>query len=187
MTPLPVAEGLGSAKGARFDQRTHLGTVGSAVQADDADSEFNQGPGSSDERLRLCARDEGDAVLDVSLAHDEFTQPFLRAGGVRSLTQRLPEFFRREGVVLALDGRPGEFRDDGVLGADAGVDRITGGNGRSLSGQIGGSWDIWWGSGCEAAGGEEHAEAVVVPVAVAAGEAAVEFDDAVDALGTTVV
>ena len=72
------------------------------MQADDADSEFNQGPGSSDERLRLRARDEGDAVLDVGLAHDEFTQPFLRAGGVRSLSQRLPEFLRSEGVVLAL-------------------------------------------------------------------------------------
>ncbi|MFV4915097.1 hypothetical protein PFZ49_16670, partial [Microbacterium lacticum] len=35
-----------------------------------------------------------------------------------------------------------------------------------------GSSDIRWGSWGEAAGGEEHAEPVVVPVAVAAGEAA---------------
>ena len=51
---------------------------------------------------------------------------------------------------------------------------------------ITGSSPIWWGSGGEAAGGEEHAEAVVVSVAVAAGEAAVELDDAVDRLGTAV-
>lgn len=43
-----------------------------------------------------------------------------------------------------------------------------------------GSWDIRWGSGDESSGGEEHAEAVVVVVSAAAGEAAVEFDDAVD-------
>jgi hypothetical protein len=39
----------------------------------------------------------------------------------------------------------------------------------------------------EAAGGEEHAGAVVVAVAVAAGEAAVQFDDAVDRFGAAVV
>ncbi|WP_376837604.1 hypothetical protein, partial [Brevibacterium otitidis] len=37
---------------------------------------------------------------------------------------------------------------------------------------FGGSSDIRWGSWGESAGGEEHAEAVVVLVAVAAGEAA---------------
>ena len=42
-----------------------------------------------------------------------------------------------------------------------------------------GSSDIRWGSWGESAGGEEHAEAVVVAVAVAAGEAAVELDDPV--------
>ncbi|MPM79463.1 hypothetical protein SDC9_126497 [bioreactor metagenome] len=39
----------------------------------------------------------------------------------------------------------------------------------------------------EASGGEEYAEAVVVAVAVAAGEAAVEFDDPVDGLGAAIV
>ena len=38
----------------------------------------------------------------------------------------------------------------------------------------------------EAAGDEEHAEPVVVAVAVAAGDAAVELDDAVDGLGAAV-
>lgn len=52
---------------------------------------------------------------------------------------------------------------------------------------IGGSSDIRWGSWGEAAGGEEHAESVVVAVAVAAGEAAVEFDDPVHGLGAAVV
>lgn len=48
------------------------------------------------------------------------------------------------------------------------------------------SSDIRWGSWGESAGGEEHAEPVVVPVAVAAGEAAVEFDDPVHGLGAAV-
>ena len=52
--------------------------------------------------------------------------------------------------------------------------------------QIQGSSDIRWGSWGESAGGEEHAEPVVVPVAVAAGEAAVELDDPVHGLGATV-
>lgn len=47
--------------------------------------------------------------------------------------------------------------------------------------------DIWWGLWGEASGGEEHAEAVVLSVAVAAGEAAVEFDDSVDGFGAAVV
>lgn len=51
---------------------------------------------------------------------------------------------------------------------------------------ISGSSDIGWGSGCEAASGEEHSEAVVGLVAEAAGEAAVELDDPVDGLGTPV-
>jgi hypothetical protein len=38
---------------------------------------------------------------------------------------------------------------------------------------VGGSWG-------ESAGGEEHAEAVVLAVAIAAGEAAVELDDPVE-------
>lgn len=42
------------------------------------------------------------------------------------------------------------------------------------------------GSWGEAADGEEHAEAVVVPVAVAAGEVPVGFNDAVDRLRTAV-
>jgi len=46
-----------------------------------------------------------------------------------------------------------------------------------------GSSDIWW--GCESAGDQEHA--VVVGVAVAAGDASVEFDDAVDGFGAAVV
>src|SRR5690625_516944 len=50
-----------------------------------------------------------------------------------------------------------------------------------------GSSDFRWGSGVESAGCEEHAEAVVGEVAVAAGEAAVELDDAVDGLGAPVV
>ncbi len=49
-----------------------------------------------------------------------------------------------------------------------------------LFGHLVGSWG-------EASCGEEHAEAVVVQVAVAAGEAAVEFDDAVDGFGAAVV
>lgn len=49
-----------------------------------------------------------------------------------------------------------------------------------------GSSDIRWGSWGEAAGGEEHAEAVVVAVAVAAGEAAMELDDPVHRLGAAV-
>ena len=44
-----------------------------------------------------------------------------------------------------------------------------------------GSSDIRWGSWGESAGGEEHAEPVVVAVAEAAGEAAVQFDDPVPA------
>lgn len=51
---------------------------------------------------------------------------------------------------------------------------------------FGGSSDFRWGSWGEAAGGEEHAEAVVVPVSVAAGEAAVELDDPVHRLGAAV-
>ena len=49
-----------------------------------------------------------------------------------------------------------------------------------------GSSDIRWGSWGEPAGGEEHAEAVVVAVAVAAGEAAVQLDDPVHRLGSAV-
>ena len=49
-----------------------------------------------------------------------------------------------------------------------------------------GSSDFRWGSWGEAAGGEEHAEAVVVPVAVAAGEAPVQLDDPVHRLGAAV-
>ena len=49
-----------------------------------------------------------------------------------------------------------------------------------------GSSDIRWGSWRESSGGEEHWEEVVVSVAVAAGEAAVELDDAVDRFGATV-
>jgi len=49
-----------------------------------------------------------------------------------------------------------------------------------------GSSDIRWGSWGEAAGGEEHAESVVVAVAVAAGEAAMQLDDPVDGLGAAV-
>ena len=52
--------------------------------------------------------------------------------------------------------------------------------------KVSGSSDIRWGSWGESAGGEEHAEPVVVPVAVAAGEAAVELDDPVDGLGAAV-
>jgi hypothetical protein len=48
-----------------------------------------------------------------------------------------------------------------------------------LFGRSVGSWG-------EAAGGEEHAQRVVVAVAVAAGEAAVELDDPVHGLGATV-
>lgn len=43
----------------------------------------------------------------------------------------------------------------------------------ALTGSFAGFSDIRWGSRGEAAGGEEHAEPVVVAVAVAAGEAAV--------------
>ena len=53
--------------------------------------------------------------------------------------------------------------------------------------QQSGSWDSWWGIWGEASGGEEHSESVVVEVAVAAGEAAVEFDDSVDGFGAAVV
>src|SRR5690625_1918268 len=50
-----------------------------------------------------------------------------------------------------------------------------------------GSPDIWWGSRLQSSGDEEHSESVVGEVAVAAGQAAVEFDDAVDGLGAAVV
>lgn len=49
-----------------------------------------------------------------------------------------------------------------------------------------GSSDIRWGSWGESAGGEEHAEPVVVAVAEAAGEAAVQLDDPVHGLSATV-
>ena len=49
-----------------------------------------------------------------------------------------------------------------------------------------GSSDIRWGSWGESAGGEEHAEPVVVAVAEAAGEAAVKFDDPVHGLSAAV-
>lgn len=52
--------------------------------------------------------------------------------------------------------------------------------------EFAGSSDFWWGGGVEAAGDEEHAEAVVVGVAVAAGDAAVELDDPVDRFGAAV-
>src|SRR5690606_31537325 len=52
--------------------------------------------------------------------------------------------------------------------------------------QLHGSWDIWWGSRGEAASDQEHAEAVVVEVAVAAGDAPVQLDDAVHGLGSSV-
>ena len=51
---------------------------------------------------------------------------------------------------------------------------------------IPGSSDIRWGSWGESAGGEEHAEPVVVAVAEAAGEAAVQFDDPVHGLSAAV-
>lgn len=47
---------------------------------------------------------------------------------------------------------------------------------------MGGSSDIRWGSRGESSGGEEHPEPVVLKVAVAAGGASVELDDAVDGL-----
>src|SRR5690606_15958829 len=50
-----------------------------------------------------------------------------------------------------------------------------------------GSSDFRWGSGLESSGDEEHAEAVVGQVAVAAGQAPVELDDAVHGLGAAVV
>ena len=49
-----------------------------------------------------------------------------------------------------------------------------------------GSSDIRWGSWGESAGGEEHAEPVVVAVAEAAGEAAVQLDDPVHGLSAAV-
>jgi hypothetical protein len=49
-----------------------------------------------------------------------------------------------------------------------------------------GSSDIRWGSGYESSGGQEHSEAVVVSVAVAAGQAAVELDDPVDGFGAAI-
>ena len=49
-----------------------------------------------------------------------------------------------------------------------------------------GSSDIRWGSVGESAGGEEHAEPVVLAVAVAAGEASVQLDDPVDRFGAAV-
>ena len=52
--------------------------------------------------------------------------------------------------------------------------------------RISGSSDIRWGSWGESAGGEEHAEPVVVAVAEAAGEAAVQFDDPVHRLSAAV-
>ena len=57
----------------------------------------------------------------------------------------------------------------------------------TVDAQLWRSSDIRWGSWGEAAGGEEHAEAVVVPVAIAAGEAPVQLDDSVDRLGAAVV
>lgn len=52
--------------------------------------------------------------------------------------------------------------------------------------EISGSSDIRWGSWGESAGGEEHAEPVVVAVAEAAGEAAVQLDDPVHGLSAAV-
>ena len=49
-----------------------------------------------------------------------------------------------------------------------------------------GSSDIRWGSWGESAGGEEHAEPVVVAVAEAAGEAAVQLNDPVHGLSAAV-
>ena len=51
---------------------------------------------------------------------------------------------------------------------------------REVAQRIVGSSDFRWGSRVESACDEEHAEAVVGEVAVAAGEAAVELDDAVE-------
>ena len=71
--------------------------------------------------------------------------------------------------------------DDKIFGVFASPDS---GNQIPLNGlfghPVGGSWG-------ESAGGEEHAEAVVLAVAIAAGEAAVELDDPVDRLGAAVV
>src|SRR5690606_35587769 len=61
-----------------------------------------------------------------------------------------------------------------------------GGPARSAADLLTGSWDIWWGSRGEAASDQEHAEAVVVEVAVAAGDAPVQLDDAVHGLGSSV-
>lgn len=44
----------------------------------------------------------------------------------------------------------------------------------------GGSSDIWWGSWCESADGEEHSQSLVLAVAQVAGEAAVELVDPVE-------
>ena len=52
--------------------------------------------------------------------------------------------------------------------------------------ELWGSSDIRWGSWGEPAGGEEHAEPVVVAVAEAAGEAAVQLDDPVHGLSAAV-
>lgn len=55
-----------------------------------------------------------------------------------------------------------------------------------LKSELFGSSDIRWGSWGESAGGEEHAEPVVVAVAEAAGEAAVQLDDPVHGLSAAV-
>lgn len=50
-----------------------------------------------------------------------------------------------------------------------------------------GSSPIRWGSRGECSCGQQHSEPVVLAVAVAAGEAAVQLDDSIDGFGTAVV
>ena len=82
-------------------------------------------------------------------------------------------------------GQYGSYGQQPGYGQSGGYGQ-PGGYGQQQGG-YGGSSDIRWGSGLESSGGQEHAEAVVGQVAVAAGEAAVELDDAVDGFGAAVV
>ena len=97
---------------------------------------------------------------------------------------KYPRELRERAVRMVAEVRsdyPSEYQAMSAVAQMLGV-----GSPETIRTWIRGSSDFRWGSWGEAAGGEEHAEAVVVAVAVAAGEAAVQLDDPVHRLGSAV-
>ena len=111
-------------------------TACSATEADDLYRQLDQSPSTSDKRLGLRGRQEGSAVLDVSLGAEQLPQGLLRGGRVDAPAEGGPEFLRRGGVVLSLASGTRQRSDDRILGADAGMDGIARGRGEALGNEV---------------------------------------------------